>query len=144
MGTRDFQVFVVRYVDTPNGKFMNMAAGVSEISEGPNRLLACECTDRWEKLEALFPNADLGFLKDWCEALQKEFCAPETNRVVQERLQDCSSNIDVSVFRVAFEATDEPEEEVRKLARYVCDSDSGVQGMQTNELTGNPLQAYDN
>ena len=117
MGTRDFQVFVVRFVDKPNGKFMNMAVCISEISEGDNRLLACECTDEWEKLEALFPNADIGFLKDWCEALQKEFCAPDTNRAVQERLEDCSSNIDVSVFRMALKATDEPGEEMRKLVR---------------------------
>jgi hypothetical protein len=117
MGVRDFQVFVVRYVDKPNGNFMNMAVCISEISDGHSRLLACECTDEWEKLEALFPNADIGFLKDWCEALQKEFCAPDTNRLVQERLEECSSQIDVAASRWTLRATDEPDVEIRKLVQ---------------------------
>lgn len=117
MGTRDFQIFVVRYADKPNGKFMNIAVCMSEISDGGRRFLACECTDEWEKLEALFPNADIDFLKDWCEAVQKEFCTPDTNRLVQERLEDCSSLIDVSVSRRTLMATDEPDEEMRKLVQ---------------------------
>ena len=80
---RDFQLFVVRYVGhKPDGKFMNLAICMSEISNGGSRFLACECTDEWEKLEALFPNADIDFLKDWCEAVQRDFCAPDTNRLV--------------------------------------------------------------
>lgn len=117
MGTRDFQIFVVRYVDKPNGKFMNMAVCMSEVSDVDSRFLACECTDEWEKLEALFPNADIDFLKDWCEAVQKEFCTPDTNRLVQERLEDCSSQIDVSVSRRTLMATDEPDEEMRRLVQ---------------------------
>ena len=115
MGTRDFQIFVVRYVDKPNGKFMNMAVCMGEVSDGDSRFLACECTDGWGKLEALFPNADIDFLKDWCEAVQKGFCAPDTNRMVQERLKDCSSNVEVSVSRRTLKANDEPAEEMRKL-----------------------------
>ena len=115
MGIRAFQVFVVRYADTPNREFMNIAVCMSEISNGDSRFLACECTGEWEKLEARFPNADIDFLKNWCEAVQKEFCTPDTNRLVQERLEDCSSNIDVSVSRMTLKPTDEPDEEMRKL-----------------------------
>lgn len=117
VGTRDFQVFLIRYADKPNGKSMNMAICISEISDGDDRLLACECTAEWEKLEALFPNADIDFLKDWCEALRKEFCAPDTNPVVQERLEDCSSQIDVAVSRWTLRTTDNPDMEIRKLVR---------------------------
>jgi hypothetical protein len=139
MGTRDFQIFLVRYVDKPNGKFMNIAICMSEISNGDSRFLACECTQEWEKLEALFPNADIDFLKDWCEAVQKEFCTPGKNRSVEERLEDCSSQIDVSVSRRTLKATDEPNEEMRKLvhlhlrqsSRVQPDgSDSGVHGSE--------------
>jgi hypothetical protein len=116
MGTRDFQIFMVRYVgNIASGKFMNIAVCMSEISDGDSRLLACECTDEWEQLEALFPGADIDFLKDWCEAVRKEFCSPDTNRMVQERLKDCSSNIDVEVSRMTLLATDDPDRELRKL-----------------------------
>ena len=117
MGTRELEIFLVRYVDKPNGKFMNIAICMSEISDGPNRFLACKCTDGWEKLETLFPNADIALHKDWCEALQEDFCTPDKNRSVQERLEDCSSNIDVSTSRRSLNATDEPREEMRKLVR---------------------------
>lgn len=115
MRTRDFQMFLVRYADTLNGQFMNIAVCMSEFSNRDDRFLACECTSEWEKLEARFPNADIDFLKDWCEAVQKDFCTPDTNRLVQERLEDCSSNIDVSVSRMTLKATDGPDEEMRKL-----------------------------
>jgi hypothetical protein len=116
MGARDFQIFVVRYVgNIASGKFMNIAICMSEISDGDRRFLACECTDEWEKLEAQFPDADIDFLKEWCEAVRKEFCCPDTNRMVQERLEDCSSTIDVSVSRRTLMATDDPYEEMRKL-----------------------------
>lgn len=117
MGTREFRIFLVRYADKPNGKFMNIAVCMSEASDGDSRFLACECTDEWEELEALFPNADVDFLRDWCEALQKEFCAPHTNRSVEERLEDCSSQIEASVSCSTLQATDEPNEEMRKLVR---------------------------
>jgi putative transposase len=45
-----------------------------------------------EKEKVLFPDADIDFLKDWCEAVRKEFCCPDTNRMVQKGLEDCSSN----------------------------------------------------
>ena len=116
MGTRDFQIFVVRYVgDITSGKFMNIAICMSEISNGDGRFLACEYTDEWEKLKVLFPDADVEFLKDWCDAVRKEFCCPDTNRMVQDGLEDCSSNIDVSVSRRTLKATDDPNEEMRKL-----------------------------
>ena len=115
MGARDFQIFVVRYIDKPNGKFMNMAICMSEMSDSGSRFLACECTDKWENLEVLFPNADIDFLKDWCEAVQKAFCTPDTNRMAQERLKDCSSNVEVSVSRKTLKADEEPAEEMRKL-----------------------------
>ncbi len=49
VGTRDFQILVARYADKPNGKFMNIAVCMSEISNGGSRFLACECTDEWGK-----------------------------------------------------------------------------------------------
>jgi len=116
MDTRDFQIFVVRYVGhIASDKCMNIAICMSEISDGDSRFLACEYTDEWEKLEVLFPDADIDFLKDWCEAVRKEFCCPDTNRMVQDGLEDCSSNIDVSVSRRTLKATDDPNEEMRKL-----------------------------
>lgn len=117
MGTRDFQIFVVCYAEKPNGKFMNMAVCMSEASDGDSRFLACECTDHWRELEALFPNADIDFLKDWCEAVQKGFCCPDTNRSVQQRLEDCSSHIDVSVTRRTFKTAAEAGEEMKKLVQ---------------------------
>jgi hypothetical protein len=74
MGTRDFQIFVARYADKPNGKFMNIAVCMSGISNGGSRFL------------------------------------------VQERLEDCSSNIDVSVSRRTLKPA-EPDEEMRKLVQ---------------------------
>jgi len=75
MGTRDFQIFVVRYVgDIASDKSKNIAVCMSEISDGDGRFLACEYTDEWEKLKVLFPDADVEFLKDWCDAVRKEFC----------------------------------------------------------------------
>jgi hypothetical protein len=62
MGTRDFQIFVVRYVGhIASDKSMNIAICMSEISDGDSRFLACEYTDEWEKLEVLFPDADIEF-----------------------------------------------------------------------------------
>jgi hypothetical protein len=116
--TRDFQVFLVRYVgNPPQSRFVGLAVCMSEISEGGSRFLACECTDKWEELEAQFPDADVDFLKDWCEAVQKEFCCPDTNRSVQQRLEDCSSHIDVSVTRRTFETTVDAGEEMKKLVQ---------------------------
>jgi hypothetical protein len=117
MSSRDFRVFLVRYADKPNRKFMNLAVCMSEVSDGDSRFLACECTDKWGELAGLFPSADIDFLREWCAAVQKEFCAPHTNRSVEERLEDCSSQIDVSVSYRALEATDEPNEKMRKLVR---------------------------
>ena len=116
MGTRDFQIFVVRYVgDLTSGKFMNIAICMSEISGRDDRFLACQYTEEWDKLEVLFPDADIDFLKDWCEAVRKGFCSPDTNRMVQEGLEDCSCNIDVSLSRRTLRATDDPHEEMGKL-----------------------------
>lgn len=118
MGTCDLQIFVVRYVGNElQNKSINIAVCVSETSRGGPPFLGCECTEDWEELEALFPDADIDFLKDWCDALRKDFCSPDTNRSVQERLQDCSSSIDTSISRRTLEATANPREEMRKLVQ---------------------------
>lgn len=116
MDTRDFKIFVIRYAgDITSSKFMTLAICMSEISDGDSRFLGCQYTDEWERLEALFPNADIDFLKNWCEAVRKGFCCFDTNRMVQEGLEDCSSNINVSILRRTLKATDDPGEELRKL-----------------------------
>jgi hypothetical protein len=118
MGTRDFQIFEVRYIgDIGSGKFMKIAVCMSEVSDGGSPFLGCEYTNEWARLEALFPDADIDFLKNWCEAVRKEFCCPDTSRLVQEGLEDCSSNIDVLVSRKTLNAADDPGEEMRKLLR---------------------------
>ncbi len=116
MVTRDFQIFVVRYVgEITSGKSMDIAICMNEIVLGDNPFLGCEHTGDWGKLEALFPDADIDFLKHWCEAVRKDFCSPDTNAVVQEALKNCSTNIDVSVSRLTLNATDDPGAEMKKL-----------------------------
>jgi hypothetical protein len=117
-GTSDFRVFLVRYIgNPPQSRFVSLAVCMSEISDGDSGFLACECIDKWEELEALFPDADIDFFTDWCEALRRDFCCPETNPSVQQRLEDCSSHIDVSVTRRTFKTTVEAGEEMKKLVR---------------------------
>jgi hypothetical protein len=66
MGTRNFQVFVVRYVgDIVRGNSMAIAICMNEIVGGDNPFLGCEHTEEWEKLRALFRDADIDFLKQW-------------------------------------------------------------------------------
>jgi hypothetical protein len=116
MGKRDFQIFVVRYVgDVTSSQSIDIAICVSEISDRDGRFLACEYIKDWERLKVLFPEADVDFLNEWCESIRKDFCSPDTNRMVQEALQDCSSNIDVSVSRITLDARDDPIEEMKKL-----------------------------
>jgi hypothetical protein len=116
MGTRNFQIFVVRYVgDIVRGNSVVIAVCMNEIAGGDNPFLGCEHTRGWGELEALFPDADIDLLKRWCEALRNDFCSPDTNPLVQEALKNCSTNIDVSVSRITLDATDDPGGEMKKL-----------------------------
>jgi|HubBroStandDraft_5_1064220.scaffolds.fasta_scaffold79626_1 hypothetical protein len=116
MNTRDFLIFVVRYADNVlNDQSMTIAICMSEISEKDNRFLACECTKSWGKLGGIFPEADVDLLKRWCESVRREFCSQVTNRMIEERLEGCSSNIDVSISRKTLDARSEPATEMEKL-----------------------------
>jgi hypothetical protein len=116
MGTRNFQVFVVRYVgDIVRGNSMAIAICMNEIVGGDNPFLGCEHTEEWEKLRALFRDADIDFLKQWCEAVRRDFCSPDTNHMIQAALKDCSTNIDVSVSPLTLNDTDDPGVEMKKL-----------------------------
>jgi len=119
MATREFEIFLVRYFGHElSDSFVNIAICVSEVSDRDGRYVACECTEEWDQLEDLFPNADIDFLKSWCAALLNDFCTPGTNRLSGERLKRCSSHIDVSVSRRTAAIADEryePMEEVIQL-----------------------------
>ena len=116
MGTRKFQVFVVRYIgDITDGKSMDIAICMSEIVDGNSGFLGCEYKEEWEKLGTLFPDADIEFLQQWCAGVRKEFCSPDTNHMVQEALKDCSNNIEVSLSRLTLTAADDPSAEMQKL-----------------------------
>jgi hypothetical protein len=116
MDARNFEVILVRYIgDITDGKSMFIAICMSELVDGNGRFLGCEYTEKWDKLGALFPEADIEALQQWCAGVREEFCSPETNHMAQEALKNCSNNIEVSVSRLTLKAADDPSTEMKKL-----------------------------
>jgi hypothetical protein len=118
MDRRSFQIFVIRYIgDITSGEAIDIALCMNQAGSLESPYLACDCIEDWEKVSARFPDADVHFLAEWCAALRKNFCSPDTSLMTQEALKNCSTNIDVAVSQMSLDATEEPDAAMSRLLR---------------------------